>query len=257
VPLVLNFHGGQGSALDQLLISGMNAKSNSSGFIVVYPDGYGNTQTWNGGGCCGEARFYNIDDVQFTRQILDEMQAEFCIDTDRIFACGHSNGGIMSYRLACELSDRIAAVGSVGGGIGDVNPSNGIVYYTCAPSRAVPIMHIHGMQDLCYPFAGGYGAGISNTDFVSIPHTIEDWRLRNGCGLTTVQTYSNATASCISYRQGCTDGAEVVLCTDTDAGHSWLGSSIYPSGALCGGVTTTAIVSNDMLWDFFTQHPMP
>lgn len=257
MPLVLNFHGGTGSASSQIIITGMNAKSNSAGFIVVYPDGYGNTQTWNAGGCCGEAAFFNIDDVQFTRQMLDAIEEEFCIDTDRIYSCGHSNGGLMSHRLACELSDRIAAIGSVGAGIGDVHPSNNTVYYTCSPPRAVPVMQIHGMQDGCYPYNGGYGSGISNTNFVSIPHTVDDWITRNGCSGAYAQVYAYGNASCISYNSGCSGGSEVVLCTDTEAGHNWLGSPFYASSAMCGGAVTTDINSNDMLWEFFSRHPMP
>ncbi|HRU38641.1 MAG TPA: hypothetical protein P5511_02095, partial [Candidatus Goldiibacteriota bacterium] len=199
----------------------------------------------------------NKDDVRLTRQILDEMQAEFCIDPARIYASGHSNGAILSNRLACELSDRIAAICAVGGGIGDVNPTDSTVYFNCGPSRPVPVLQIHGLQDGCYPYNGGYGAGISNTDFVSIPHTVADWVARNGCGASAVQTYSFGNAVCISYRDNCQQNAEVMLCTDTLAGHNWLGSAVYPSAATCGGELTTDIISNDVMWEFFLAHPMP
>lgn len=255
--MVLNFHGGTGSASNQIIITGMNAKSDSSGFIAVYPDGYGNTQAWNAGNCCGEAKFYNVDDVLFTRRIIEEMETEFCIDPKRVYACGHSNGAIMTHRIACALSDKIAAIGAVGGGIGDVNPTDGTIYYNCSPSRPVSVVQLHGLQDGCYPYNGGVGGGITAADFVSIPHTAADWVSRNGCAGTTVQTYASGNAVCVSYKDGCNNGSEVMVCTDSEAGHCWLGSSIYPSALICGGETTTDISANDIIWSFFLSHPMP
>jgi polyhydroxybutyrate depolymerase len=94
--------------------------------------------TFNGGNCCGQAAATGVDDVEFTRRLLDELAAVVTIDPKRVFATGMSNGGIMAYRLASELSDRIAAIAPVSGPMGTK---------TCAPRRPVSVIHFHGTDD--------------------------------------------------------------------------------------------------------------
>ena len=120
------------------------------GFIAVHPKGGGNT--WNAGLCCGEAMTAKVDDVGFVAAMLDELEARFCVDTDRVFACRLSNGGFISHRLACELSERIAAIAPVAG-------TN--VTSPCAPSQPVSVIHFHGTADTLVPyngFAGGFAS---------------------------------------------------------------------------------------------------
>jgi polyhydroxybutyrate depolymerase len=117
-PVVLAFHGGGANADNMVVFSGLNKKSDDAGFIVVYPSGTGRLEkllTFNGGNCCGYATTNKIDDVMFTRKLLDDLAESANIDPRRVFATGMSNGGIMSYLLASELSDRIAAIAPVGG----------------------------------------------------------------------------------------------------------------------------------------------
>ena len=118
-PVIVVFHGGGGNPESMVRLTGMNAKSEEAGFIVVYPYGSGALKdhllTFNGGGCCGYAMQNKIDDVGFTRALLDDLAKVANVDTNRVFATGLSNGGIMAYYLASELSDRIAAIAPVGG----------------------------------------------------------------------------------------------------------------------------------------------
>ena len=127
-PVVLNFHGLGSNAGQQQAYSKMIAKSDAEGFIAVHPEGTGARQSWNAGYCCEAAVQNNTDDVAFVRAMLDELESRLCVDKDRVFAAGMSNGGFMSHRLACDLSDRIAAVAPVAG----YN-----VTMACAPGRAV------------------------------------------------------------------------------------------------------------------------
>ena len=104
--------------------------------------------TWNGGNCCGYAQWNKVDDVGFTRALLDDLAKVVNVDAKRVFATGISNGGIMCYRLASELSDRIAAIAPVAGTMGTK---------TCNPKRPVSVMHFHGTDDKFLPFKGGIG----------------------------------------------------------------------------------------------------
>lgn len=109
-PLVLAFHGIELNAEEMIRISGLSEQANTSGFIVAYPNGTGGSKSWNGGHCCGEAAKNRVDDLGFVRALIDELASLANIDPGRVYATGFSNGAIMVYRLACELSDRIAAI---------------------------------------------------------------------------------------------------------------------------------------------------
>lgn len=245
--VVLGFHGGGGSAKQFEESSLLNVQSDREGFVAVYPDGTGVVRTWNGGLCCGRAVEDGVDDTAFVSAILDHIEAALCTDTRRIYATGMSNGGILSHRLACELSSRIAAVAPVAGTIG---------VSTCTPARPVPVMHVHGSLDGHVPVGGGVGCGPSGASFVSIADTMEGWRARNGCGSTTTTYTTMGDGSCASYT-GC--AAATVLCTVEGGGHSWPGGAPKTGVSDCpsDGAQSTTFVVNEVLWKFFQQNPMP
>jgi polyhydroxybutyrate depolymerase len=246
-PIVLGFHGGGGSGKQFEESSLMNVQSDREGFVAVYPDGTGLVRTWNGGLCCGRAVEDDVDEKAFVSAILDHLEGALCADTRRIFATGMSNGGILSHRLACELSSRIAAVAPVAGTIG---------VSTCTPSRPVPVMHVHGSLDGHVPVGGGIGCGPSGASYVSIADTMEGWRARNGCATTTTSYTTMGDGSCVSYT-GCT--ASTVLCTIEGGGHSWPGGAPRTGAIDCpgDGAQSTTFVANEVIWKFFQQNPMP
>jgi polyhydroxybutyrate depolymerase len=227
MPLVVNIHGRTSNATSQLQLSHAIAKSDSAGFIVIHPEAWGTPTSWNAGTCCDPARASNIDDIGFMKKILDEAEAKLCIDLDRVYAMGLSNGGYMSHRMACELSDRVAAIGPV---------ASNLLYQGCAPSRPVPVWMAHGTGDLIvsYSFVGP---------------TVDFWVAKNGC-TTMSTTFTNGDTSCVTH-SGCTAGADVVLCTVQDGGHQWPGGDELPFL----GKKTDAIVATDAIWDFFVAHP--
>lgn len=246
LPLVLMFHGGGGSARQfEEASSGMNPIADREGFIAVYPDGTGRIQTWNGGGCCGGAVTNDIDDVGFTRAMLDHLESTLCVDRRRVFASGMSNGAIMSHRLACELSERFAAIAPVAGT--EMSP-------TCAPTRPVALMHIHGSGDGHVPFEGGMGCGPAGVAFNSVPATMERRRTINGCDATTTRVLTEGDGTCEGYA-GC--DADAVVCSVAGGGHNWPGGA-PPAGLVdCpgnGGQSTTFIAS-EIIWRFFAAHP--
>lgn len=217
-PLVLNFHGYTSNAYQQEIYSGMSAKADAEGFIAVHPDGI--SSSWNAGNCCGVAQQTGVDDVGFVDALIDELEATYCIDASRIYATGMSNGGFMSHRLGCDLSDRIAAIAPVAGH--DVTLS-------CAPTRPVPVMHFHGTADGTVPFSG-------------TGPTIASWVERNGCSNATSVTFNNGNTTCETHAD-CDAGAEVTLCTVTGLGHEWPGAFNNASD----------IVATDAMWPFFER----
>ena len=252
MPVVLAFHGGGANAENMVAFSGLNEKADEAGFIVVYPQGSGRLprmQTFNAGNCCGHAAASSIDDVAYTRVVLDDLERVATVDRQRVFATGMSNGAMMTYRLASELSDRIAAIAPVAGPMGTKD---------CRPMRAVSVMHFHGDADEFAPFKGGRGRGPSGTDFYSVQHSIDAWVAANGCR-PTPQTVSlpdrandGTSVKEIRYGSG-RDGAEVVLVVIEGGGHTWPGREPRLRAL---GTSTQDISANDLMWEFFQQHPL-
>lgn len=250
--VVLAFHGGGANAEGMPQFCGLNKKADDSGFIVVYPSGTGRLEkmlTFNGGNCCGYAMNNQVDDVEFTRQILNDLAKVANIDAKRVYATGMSNGGIMSYRLASELSDRIAAIAPVGGPMGTES---------CHPKRPVPVIHFHGTDDENAPFQGGKGKGLSGTDFYSVDHSIQAWVKANGCEKNPVviklpDTAKDGTAVIRKTYGSGRNGSEVVLIEIEGGGHTWPGQE--PRVRFLGK-STKNISANDLMWDFFQKHPM-
>ena len=235
--LVLNFHGLFESAEDIEQISQMTPVSDAQGFIVAYPQG--KSSSWNAGACCAPSSNQDVDDVQYVRDLIDSLTATHCIDPRRIYATGFSNGGMLSHRLGCELSDRIAAIGGVAGTI--AVPS-------CTPGRSVPVAHFHGTSDFVVPFNGG-GAGNAE----SVDTTIQGWVQRNGCTDTSpAVVFQEGDATCEEY-SSCNEGAAVRLCTLQGGGHQWPGGE----SAGPGGTLNMDISASQTLAEFFAAHPMP
>jgi len=252
VPLVLNLHGGGGRSATARLQTGMDRTADRAGFIVVYPDGTGRTiwshrlLTWNAGECCGPAVEKNVDDVGFISAVLDDVASLFNIDAGRIYATGLSNGAMMAYRLACELSGRIAAIGPVAATMG---------LKECRPTRPVSVIHFHGTADRNSPFAGGVGSlAVVKMQHMSVMDDIMFWVKVNRCSPEPVEKYSLPNTTVEIFRAG--DGTEVELVRIEGMGHGWPGGREMLSRELEGDVSHS-INANDMMWDFFQRHPMP
>jgi len=252
-PVVLAFHGGGSNAEQMVRFCGLDDKADKEGFIAVYPNGTGRLEqrlTWNGGNCCAYAMWNNVDDVGFTRSLLDDLAKVVSVDPKRVYATGISNGGIMAYRLAAELSDRIAAIASVAGTMGTS---------TCHPKRPVSVMHLHGTDDEFLPFKGGKGTrSLTQTEFYSVEHSIRAWVKANGCpekpAVKDLPTKADdgTTVEQKTYETG-KEGAEVILVTINGGGHTWPGRD--PIVRFLGKSTKNAS-ANDLMWEFFKRHPM-
>lgn len=241
--LVLNFHGFTSAGWQQALLTGMNERADERGFIVAYPQGV--AVSWNAGDCCGTAWTDAVDDVGFVRALIDRIAEEYCVDPRRVYATGMSNGGFLSHRLACELSDRVAAIAPVAGVMG-------IDAGECAPARPVPVWAFHGTRDLLVPYEGGtpvvseLGTGIV---FRSVDATLGHWAAHNGCRDERVTLYEEGDATCVAYA-GC--DAPTRLCTIAGGGHTWPGGLPIPFL----GSTSRDLDATEAMLDFFEAHPM-
>jgi polyhydroxybutyrate depolymerase len=236
VPVVLVLHG-YTETNDQIeTITQMTPETDARGVIVVYPQG--RSTSWNAGNCCGSSASLGVDDVGFIGAMLDQIEDAYCVDEKRVYSSGFSNGGMLSQRLACELSDRIAAIGPVAGPL---------ALDACDPPRAVPVMEFHGTSDFVVPYDGG---GFSSTQ--SVDETIAAWVANNACQETPMVTFDMGDASCETYG-GCEDDASVTICTLEGGGHQWPGGM----SAGPGGTINMDIFASAALLDFFEAHPMP
>jgi len=244
-PLIIAMHGGFGSATNLQDQSLLSIKADAENFIVVYPEGVKsplNIRTWNAGWCCGYASNNNIDDVGFISTLIDTMISRFNIDTLRMYATGMSNGGFMSYRLACELSHRIAAIAPVAASMS---------VPVCNPSRPVPILQVHSYLDTSVPYLGGIGGGVSN--HYNPPHdsVLNVWALKNDCSMANDTIDHNSQYTHIRWSD-CECNALLDYYITTDGGHSWAGGS----QTVIGDPPSLYLNANDLMWDFFQQHSL-
>lgn len=247
--VVFAFHGGGGNADIMMRTSGFNEIADEEGFLVVYPNGSGRLDdkllTWNGGTCCGFAQENNIDDVGFVRAMLGDLQTIADIDMKRVYATGMSNGGIMSYRLACEAADIFAAIAPVAGTLN---------FSPCEPSEAVSVIHFHGTDDQQLPYNGGVGAeSLVGVDFVSVQDSLAAWASINGCD--SQPRTSSVDEIQHQVWEGCAGSSSVELYTIIGGKHAWPGSD--GPGWVGGDEPTQAISASEIIWQFFEAHPKP
>ena len=231
-PLVLNFHGITESPELQQLLTRMDGEARQRGMVLVYPEGVG--LSWNAGGCCGRARDERVDDVRFVRDLVAELESELCIDRNRVYATGMSNGGMFSYRLACDAADLIAAVAPVAA-VDDA--------LACAPSRPVPVLAFNGTSDPVVHYGGGWWS------LKSAQESFARWSERDRCARAPPRlAWQHGDARCEA-ATGC--AAEVIACALEGGGHTWPGGTRAPFL----GRTSSDLDATSTLLDFFLAHP--
>jgi poly(3-hydroxybutyrate) depolymerase len=225
-PLVLGLHA-QGATVPEFIISsGLMQKADTENFLVVFPNALPHpvSQIWNAGGCW-EPLTRGTDDVGFLSALIDTMIKNYHVDTTRIYSTGHSGGAMMSYRLAAEFSQRIAAIGPVSGQM---------VYEYCNPEFPVPIIHFHGLADTAAPYQGRYG----HLYFPPVDSALGIWREKNDCYSIPDTIYKEGG---ITGKKWISSGGkgDIVLYTIQAGEHEWPRTS------------TLGISATDVIWDFF------
>ena len=247
VPVVLALHGAAMNGPLMEAFCGMDATADKGGFIVAYPNGTGTGPflVWNAGGLPGRMAANRPDDVAFIGELLDDLATVVKVDTQRVYACGMSNGAMMCYRLAAELSQRIAAIAPVAGTIA-IDESK--------PARPVPVLHFHGTKDNLVPYAPP--EAIRGMHLKSVAESIQTWIQLDGCNPTPITDILTKEGAKLKVTRqtygGGTDGAEVVLVRIDGGGHTWPGR-VPMVGFI--GKSTTDISANALIWEFFLKHP--
>ena len=240
-PLVFNFHGLTGTSDIAMWHADFRSIADTANFIIVHPQGLLNSSGethWNVGQIGT-----SINDIDFISTLLDSLSLEYNIDSDRVYSTGMSNGAYMSYRLACELSDKIAAIAPVAGSY--------ISYMlnSCNPTHSIPVLHIHGVADSSSIYYGKPGVE-------SIPSIISYWGNHNQCDTQSIFTQianinlmDSSTAEHYAWKNGI-DGVEVEHFKIIDGGHTWPGSN-FPNS---NGITNYDINASVEIWKFFSRY---
>jgi polyhydroxybutyrate depolymerase len=263
LPLVIALHGKGGKGRSMILLTrrGFNKLADKDSFIVVYPDGI--EKNWNDGRMDDEtndrAHRENIDDVGFISTLIDFMISNYNADPRRVYVTGISNGAIMSYRLACEISHKITAIAPVDGNI------SYLILPVCSPTNPVSVLAINNVNDPLVPFEGGeiYGHfhSVKLGEVLSVDESIGFWVKRNGCSLTPVQVEEpdrnprDGTRVTSKHYLNGMEGTEVILYIVEGGGHTWPGGIQYlPEWMI--GKTSRDFNAAEVIWDFFKKHSM-
>jgi polyhydroxybutyrate depolymerase len=245
IPLVIALHGFGGSASQCEADYGITDKANRENFIVVYPDGIfgpSGLESWNTGTCCPVAQTENVDDVHFISALIDQLVANYKVDPRRVYVAGMSNGAMMAYSLACDLSDKITAITSVSGTL--------MVSSPCKPSREVPILHIHSALDGKVPYAGGIG--MANHYFTPVDSAMGVWAALDSCD-TPPQIIENTGYTFTEWKDH-NGKVAIDLYLTEDGGHSWPGGLKPRPKADPPSIYLNA---TDLLWNFFQNYKLP
>ena len=244
-PVIINFHGFLSHAMDQQGFSQMDNYAHQNGIGVIYPEGV--KRSWN----VGKAILNDENDIGFVNALIDSVSLKYNIDSNRIYACGFSNGGTFSYELICGLSNKIAAFGSVGGNF-SINEDR-----LCNIDREIPLIHIHGTRDRLQKYNHSDGDFLSTIESVNywakynqfdikVVENIEDFHKKDG---TTVEkhTYSKNNSN-----------TQVIHFKVVKGGHLWLGSPIadWLTLRLFFGRNNHEISSSKEIVDFFLKYKL-
>jgi polyhydroxybutyrate depolymerase len=224
LPLLVMLHGGGGSGEQARTATGLHEAGVRAGFVVVFPDGTGLLRgkllTWNSGGLPVYAAEHDVDDVGFLRAVVADVQRRVAIDPARVFAAGHSNGGMMCHRLAREAADVFAGIAVV----------SGAMNFTAADATSpLAVLLVHGTADEHVRIDGGApGRAIGragNRDDASLQTAIDYYVARNALS-GSAETVEDGKVRTRTWGAG-KDGAvtqPVRVITLGGGGHSWPGS---------------------------------
>ncbi|MCU1371635.1 MAG: alpha/beta hydrolase family protein [Ilumatobacteraceae bacterium] len=261
LPMVLDFHGLAEGADVHAMMTKLPEYGQDNGFLVVSPHGTGTPVRW-----AVDPDTKANADLRYTQDLLDQVEAEQCIDISRVYATGLSNGAFMSSVVACTMADRFAAVAPVAGLI---RPDG------CDPSRPVPVLAFHGTADPILLFNGGVGDRLSNVlpgdgdatkteepplpaadlDGAGYPEAAQEWADGNGC--TGEPTDDDLTDTIIERTWDCPPDAVVEFLIVEGGGHTWPGSEFSNNLADIMGATDMGTDANEVIWPFFQRFQLP
>lgn len=236
--LILNFHGHGSSAATQAYVTGFSAIADSYDVIVAYLQGVVGPDHHTGWDT-GTARNPRTNDVLYVSDLLRHLQATWCINADRIYAIGFSNGGGMVNLLACKLAGRIAAFGSVSGAYPAV-PGG------CHPARPVPFIELHGTGDGVVPYGGSVFKG-----YPPVTYWLQQWVQRDGCASGPTVFFNQAGVIGEKWT-GCRDHVSIVHYMIGGMGHVWPRHIIIRFRD-----QSTTLDASTLIWAFIRGYALP
>ncbi|MFN8018446.1 MAG: prolyl oligopeptidase family serine peptidase [Acidimicrobiales bacterium] len=262
LPLVVDFHGLSEGANIHSKMSGFSPFALEHGFILATPNGTGTPTRWQ---ISPDTK--TNPDLQFTAAMLDQLEANLCVDTSRVYATGLSNGAFISSAVGCAMSDRFAAIAPVAGLLRPL---------PCTTSHPMPVLTFHGTADPILLFNGGVGdrlgeimsKGIdgidanagqlpeADLDGPGYPANAKDWAIQNGCDGTYTDTKLTKTVTHRVY-DGCPADGPVEFNIIDGGGHSWPGSEFSQNVGKVVGATDMSIDADELIWDFFRRFQLP
>jgi polyhydroxybutyrate depolymerase len=241
--LVIVLHGVFGSGFQAESSTGFDAQADRLGWIVAYPDGvldgwdaFGDTPYWG--------RHPGADDVAFIAAVVDHLESADHLSPDRVYITGFSRGAMMTYRLGCELSGRVAAIAPVSGNMATADGSAADV--PCRLSAPVSVLAIHGTADGSIPIAGGRG----DIDYAPMADVIARWRTLDSCGATAAVSTDGPSTTTTWACGSATVETRIV----NGGAHAWPGAVAPPNAT---SVDADAFDASRLIADFFVAHPRP
>ena len=250
LPLIISLPGFTSNPTGQQYLTRWNEVADNEGLLVVYPQGTSLPLRWISSTTFTDS---GVDDVQFITDLINEVSNIVAVDPFRVYVDGMSNGGSMANRVACELADKVAAVGVVTGP--PVEPPGG-----CNPQRPISLIAFYGTDDPLVAYEGGivsesFISRLINrsshpVSFPSVKSYIEAWADRDGCSPVPEPIPAQGDASGVRYTD-CVDSSEIVFYTIEGGGHTWPGGR--PTFV---GKTSSDINASQVMWVFFKTHPL-
>ncbi len=254
-PLVYNFHGLGSNALAQEIYSGLLPLAEAEGFVLVSPNGLGSPRGWRVPGLV-QGQPDPERDLRFFDALHQQVTASLCIDLDRVYSTGMSNGAFFSSALACARPQVVAAIAPVAG-----------VFYPPEGCQApVPVLAFHGTADAIVPYRQGLIFNV--IPYAGAEAYVDAWARLNGCSSPALERLGSEVVR--RAYQGCR--ADTVLVTVEGGGHTWPGSRLedligrsaggqqgaaptpFPTAVPDLGYTTVQVSAAAMMWDFFRQN---
>ncbi len=254
-PLVVAFHGGSADAGAMRKLTNLDARADREGWVVAYPNGV--EGHWNDGRGVDSypAHRDDVDDVGFVGRLVDRLAETAGVDAERVYATGFSNGGMFVHRLAIARPDLVAAIAPVAGTVARPLLDPG-------PRAPVPIFMIHGTADRMVPYDGGPVGGPSESrgEVASVEETAARWRAANRCRREAEEETlphrdedEPTRVRIATWRAAAPDGAEVVVGTVVEGGHTWPGGLQYRPQRFIGH-TARDLKASDAIFEFFARH---
>lgn len=239
VPLMVLLHGHGSSGVKIERSTGMSDKADKETFIAVYPDARGQPSGWQ---VFDDSSGHNAD-VAFISQLIDTLEKLYAVDSKRIYIAGHSNGGMMAYRLGISLDNKVAGIGVSAGLLGK---------YLVADSSSSPVTLVafHGKSDTVVPYDASEGDMNYRRDYLSAPASVSVYAKHDGCDSASETTKSNGNVVEENYT-GCDAGSAVVFVTINNLSHKWPGDR-HGLGMI---LDHADVIATNVMWDVFRRHP--